>query len=316
MQTVGVLRKAAIANLAITKDLLDVPEGMLHFGANTGFDFFGFQFVCIQLLPGTRPFGNEPEHVLAVFMLVPLLDTKVSGIAEDSLLFTVQQLVGGYDVMNVGSGGINAMNQAQSVVDTNVHLHAEVPLIAFLGLMHLRIALAGAVLCGAGSRDNGGINDAAFTQHQAVFLQVLINFFEQHLAKAMLLQEMPKVENGRLVRQAIQLQARELAHGFNLVEGVFHSRIAQVIEQLHTVNSQHGRQRIGRPAVLALWVITGYLLFQLLPRDQLVHPFQEDLATGLALLGLVLGFGEGDLIHGGDEPYAVGDDPIIADFET
>ena len=67
---------------------------------------------------------------------------------------------------------------------------------------------------------------------------------------------------------------------------------------------------------MALGVITGYLLLQLLPRDQLVHPYQEDLATGLALLFLVLGFGEGDLIHGGNKYYAVGECRIIADFET
>ena len=69
-------------------------------------------------------------------------------------------------------------------------------------------------------------------------------------------------------------------------------------------------------AVLALGIVTSHLLLQLLPRNQLVHPFQKDLAAGLALLRLVLGFGEGDLIHGGNESYAVDDGRIIADFET
>jgi len=95
-----------------------------------------------------------------------------------------------------------------------------------------------------------------------------------------------------------------------------HGRVAEVIEQLHAVNPQHGGQRIRWPASLALGVISGYLLLQLLPRNQLVHSSQEDLAAGLALLGLVLGFGEGDLIHGGNESCAVDDDRIIADFET
>lgn len=67
---------------------------------------------------------------------------------------------------------------------------------------------------------------------------------------------------------------------------------------------------------MAFGVIAGYLLLQLLPRNQLVHSFQKDLAAGLALLGLVLGFGEGDLIQGGNESYAVGDGRIIAGFET
>ena len=316
MQPVVVFGKTAVADFAVAEDLLDIPERMLDLGTNTGFDFLGFQLIGIQLLPGARPFGNEPGDVFAVLMLIPLLNTKVTGITKDSLFFAMQQLVGGHDVMNVGRSRIEAMNQAKRIVDTNVHLHAKVPFVALSGLMHLRIALASLVLCRAGSRDNGGIYDAAFTQHQAVFLQVFVHLFKQRLAKTVLLQEMPEVENGRLIRQAVQLQTGEVPHGFDLVQSVFHGRIAQVIEQLHAVNSQHGRQRIGRPSVMALGVITGHLLLQLLPGNQLVHPLQKDLATGLALLVLVLGFGEGDLIHGGDESCAVGDDCIIADFET
>jgi len=57
-----------------------------------------------------------------------------------------------------------------------------------------------------------------------------------------------------------------------------------------------------------------HLLLHLVPRNQLVHPFQKDLAARLALLVLVLGFGEGHLIYGGGESYAVGDVTIIADF--
>src|SRR5690606_4599139 len=94
-----------------------------------------------------------------VLMLIALLNAKVTGVAEDSLLFTVQQIAGGHNVMNVGSGGINAMDQAQRIIDTNVHLHAEVPFVTLSGLVHLRVALAGTVLCGAGSRDYGRIHD-------------------------------------------------------------------------------------------------------------------------------------------------------------
>lgn len=130
--------------------------------------FFSFQFIGIQLPRGARSFGNEPRDVFAVFMFSPLLNAKVFGIAENSLLFTVQQFVGGHDGVDVGSGGIDAVYQAQLVINTNVLLHAKVPFVPLFGLMHLRIALASTVLGGAGSRDNGGIYDAAFTQQSAL----------------------------------------------------------------------------------------------------------------------------------------------------
>src|SRR5690554_5268642 len=249
-------------------------------------------------------------------MLIPLLNAKITGITEHAQLVTVKKVAGGHDVVDIGSGGIDAVDQAERIVHADMHLHAKVPLVAFSGLSHLRVALAAFILRGAWCRNDGSIHNAAFTQHQTIFLQVLVHLFEQHLAKTMALQEMTKLENGGFVRQAVQLQAGELAHGFDLIQCVFHGRITEVIEQLHAVDSQHGRQRIRWPASLALWVRSGYLLFKLLPGNQLVHPFQKDLAAGLALLGLVLGFGEGYLIHGGNESYAVDDDHIIADFET
>ncbi|MBE0465108.1 hypothetical protein, partial [Halomonas colorata] len=46
---------------------------------------------------------------------------------------------------------------------------------------------------------------------------------------------------------------------------------------------------------------------------QLVHPLQKEFAASLSLFVLVLGFGEGDLIHGSTEPYAVDDVRIIAE---
>ena len=78
------------------------------------------------------------------------------------------------------------------------------------------------------------------------------------------------------------------------------------------MDAQHGGQRIRRAANLSFGVIKGYLLLQLLPRNQLIHPLERDLAAGLTLLGLVFGFGESDLIHSGNESCAIDDDNIIS----
>ena len=53
--------------------------------------------------------------------------------------------------------------------------------------------------------------------------------------------------------------------------------------------------------------------FQCFPGNQAIHPLQKGLTAGLALFALVLGFGEGNLIHG-RESCAVGQNRIIAYF--
>lgn len=44
-------------NFSVSKDLLDVPEGMLHLGSNAGFYFLSFQVVVIQFLPCAGSLG-------------------------------------------------------------------------------------------------------------------------------------------------------------------------------------------------------------------------------------------------------------------
>ena len=75
---------------------------------------------------------------------------------------------------------------------------------------------------------------------------------------------MPKLENGGYIRQASQLQASEVPHGFDLVQSIVHRRIAEVLKELHAVNPQHGRHRVLWSAVMALGIVASHLLLQLL----------------------------------------------------
>src|SRR5471030_91492 len=43
-------------------------------------------------------------------------------------------------VVNVGTGALNRVHQPRACVDSRVHLHAEVPLLAFPRLVHLGVA--------------------------------------------------------------------------------------------------------------------------------------------------------------------------------
>lgn len=62
-----------------------------------------------------------------MLIFLPLLNAKASGLTEGSLFFTVQQLAGGDDIMNIGCGGIDAVNQAQRVIEINAHLRMPLP---------------------------------------------------------------------------------------------------------------------------------------------------------------------------------------------
>lgn len=52
------------------------------------------------------------------------------------------------------------MGQSSHGIDAGMRFHAEVILLAFLGLLHLRVALLGLVLGGRGDRHSGTLSMA------------------------------------------------------------------------------------------------------------------------------------------------------------
>jgi len=105
VQPVSVFSQAAIANLAIVKDLLDVSDGMFHFGPGAGFKLLSLQLAGIHISARAGAFGNEPKDVLTIFMLIPLLNSRITRITEHASLVTVEKVASGYDVVDVGCGG-------------------------------------------------------------------------------------------------------------------------------------------------------------------------------------------------------------------
>ncbi len=79
--------------------------------------------------------------------------------------------------------------------------------------------------------------------------------------------------------------------------GVLHPRIAEIVEQLHAVNSQHHRQIIWLTPSTSFRVIRADTLLQTLPGNQTIHPFQKYLPTGPPLLALVFHVCKCRLLH-------------------
>ena len=155
-------------------------------------------------------------------------------------------------------------------------LHPEEPLVALLRLVHLRVALTRTVLRRGRGRDDARIHDRPLLQPMTLRRQVRVDRTKQFPAQVMPLQQMPEVQDRRLVRQRTrQPQPDEPAHRLHFVQQVLHAGIAQVVEQLHAVHPQHHPQRIRPPAAACLRIERRNLRLQAAPRDQTVHLLQE-----------------------------------------
>jgi len=83
---------------------------------------------------------------------------SVASVAIDSPLATMQQVRQRVLVMHIRCARGHRVNQLGLAVDADVGLHPEVPLVALLRLLHLRVPLALLVLGRAWRVDDGGID--------------------------------------------------------------------------------------------------------------------------------------------------------------
>src|SRR6056297_3457550 len=202
MESIAVLGLAPITDFVVTEHPLDVSERMLDFRPNLALDFLDLRLVALRvhLFALSRPFGNVPSDI-PISMGITFFNASISGIAEHASFLAVQKFVSRVKIMSVGRSGIQAVNETGHVVDSNMQLHAEMPLVPFPGLVHLRIALLFLVLRRAGCSNDAGVDDAALAHHQTMLLQIFVDLREQFLAQLVPLEESTKVENGSLVRQ-------------------------------------------------------------------------------------------------------------------
>ena len=146
-----------------------------------------------------------------LFDLFSLTHAAVPGIAIHHIIVLANQLMGLIDIMNVGASGCNGVDISAAGVDSGMDFHSEVPLVAFLRLMHFRIALAGSVLNGAWSADDGCVNDGAAVHHEAGFLQALFHVGEDFLSDFVLFQKAAELQKRGCVRDLLveEIQVKE-----------------------------------------------------------------------------------------------------------
>ncbi len=95
-----------------------------------------------------------------------------------------------------------SVHQSRVEVGADVRLHAEVPVLALLRLMHLGVARAGAVLGGTGRRDQGGVDHAAALEQQPLAAERGVDGGQDLLGQAVLLEQVAEAQDGALIGQA------------------------------------------------------------------------------------------------------------------
>ena len=98
------------------------------------------------------------------------------------------------------------MNQLGLTIDADVTLHAEVPFVALLRLVHLRVTLFILVLGRGRCINDGRIHNRTGTDFQTVLLKILVDQLEQTIAQVVGLQQMSKLANRRFIRCRLATQ--------------------------------------------------------------------------------------------------------------
>mmetsp|Transcript_53128 Transcript_53128/g.124272 ORF Transcript_53128/g.124272 Transcript_53128/m.124272 type:complete len:381 (+) Transcript_53128:1249-2391(+) len=276
----GVLLQPPVAHFGEPELPLDHPERMLDLGPDAG----------LHLL---HPLGNEVGLDEGVEQLAlarahghmpgrprrfgPLVHALVARIAEGRVLLAVQQLAGDVQVVDVGRCAHHRVHQAGCSIHADVGLHPEVPVVALLGLAHLRVALTLGVLGRARRGDQRRIHRGAAAQHQALVLQQVGDDPQHVHRQVMPLQQVAEPKDRRLVGQPCggAIELGELAVQRHVVQRFFHRRITQPEPLLQVVDAQHGLDAEGWPAGLGLGVVRRHDLHQHAPWHHAFHLFQE-----------------------------------------
>ncbi|KGR50618.1 hypothetical protein NX07_15885, partial [Xanthomonas vasicola] len=77
--------------------------------------------------------------------------TGVAAVAEHAVFFAMQQRVHHRDIGDIGRCAMDVVHQPGKLIHADVRLHSERPLIALLGLMHLRVTRVIGVLVELGA---------------------------------------------------------------------------------------------------------------------------------------------------------------------
>jgi hypothetical protein len=237
-----ILGRPFVADLGETELALDHAKRVLDLRANAGFDLLGFvQQAAPRRLLVKRPLlawthGGMPVNARGVR---PLDCPRVAGIRKDHPFFTLQQAMTLRDIVDICRCADDGVQQVRIGIDTDMRLHAEVPLVALLDLVHLRITLTHAVLGRARHCNQRGIDGRSGLEHQAFGDQGGVDRDQQLNAQGVLFEQVAKAQDGGLVRHSghAWVKAGEHAVMRRVLQCPFHGWVRQTEPLIQEVDA-------------------------------------------------------------------------------
>ncbi len=297
-----VLRQAAVARLAVPKEVLHDVERVLNLGADAGLDLLDPLQLLRPAVPGQRAalagaHGHMPVD-RNTDVLLALGHALVARIGEDILLVAMQQILCPGHISHIGGGADHGVHQPRLGIDADMGLHAEMPRVAFLGLVHLGVAIPLGVLGRRRRLDDGRIHHRAAPQEQPLGRQVRVDGREDGFGELLVFEQAAELEQRRGVgcRLAAQIDANEAPDRLAVVDGILDAFVRQPEAVLRDVHAQHALQSDRRAtAATALRIVALDRRDQLAPRRHRFDLGQEAVASRLPLLAPVLVLGKARL---------------------
>src|SRR6266436_7491942 len=136
------------------------------------------------------------------------------------------------------------MHHALPAIDADMRLHTEVPLLAFPGLVHLRVALAALVPGRRGRMNNRCVYDRSGSDADALAGQMVVHRIQHSSAQIVRLQQMAEPADAGLVRRrcTTKINAHKAPQPSRIIERLFYTWVRQVKPLLHEVSPQHDPQ--------------------------------------------------------------------------
>ena len=171
----GVFLQSSIAHLDEAELLLDYPERMFDLRSNPRFDSFDLvdhdvnRVVALERSTFSWTHGHMPCH--SRWRVGSFIRALVTGVCKDVYFLALQQRISFDHIMRVRSRSSHRMHEPRCSIRADMRFHAKMPLIAFLGLMHLWIALATRILRRRRCGNQRGIHHGTRAQHQPPLAQ-------------------------------------------------------------------------------------------------------------------------------------------------